>query len=231
MKRSIILFLSAASLSLPYSYSLFGPMTGERTLSIAPAIAVPVYPTPSVSCSLRAGYGMLRDLDIVGDIVTAGIYPGAYIGSSVMPRFHFGGGHTAALALGVIDPGGGLTFYCSPQYHWYGEGGPIALTVNASIDLYASRIGSPMIAVSVAPEFRIVKSNFHIFVELSPSYTVSASSPFSLSAAPGVWISIGDKPAHRIIVSLPIRRLETAGSITSSVGYEVRVRYESVIGL
>ncbi len=231
MKRSLIAILSAASMCMPYSLSLYGPMTAERTIAVSPAFSVPLYPSVTVACSVRAGFGILGNFDIVGDIVSAGLYPAYYGGSWVMPRLHFGGGHIAALGVGVRTVSGARSFYCSPQYHWYGESGMLALGVNVSVDLYALQIQNPVFTAGIAPEFRMIRSNFHFFIEVTPVYTLSPSNSVTLSMAPGIWISVGEKPFHRFVVSFPINRVETIGTLPSAIGYEIRFRYATAFAL
>lgn len=198
---------SLAGTAHAYPLNPWGSATPQGSFVLNPFLYV--YPGPDINLIPYGLYGVTDAVDVIGG-VSVGYGGGAYFGGvEVLPRYFFA--DNMGVALHAILGGGALTI--GPEFHGVFGGDAFALTLNAGyLPTIAFGEGGGFYAgdikALIAPEYNF-SSQFSVFLEVDPTYTLGEYGGLSLTLVPGVGFALDEDQTHTFSVGLQVADPQT----------------------
>ena len=195
-------FASLAGTAHAYPLNPWGVGTPQGTLVLNPFLYA--YPGPDINLIPYALYGITDSVDVIGG-VSVGYAGGGYFGGvEVIPRYFFA--DNMGLALHVLAGGGQVTF--GPEFHGVFGGDSFALTLNAGylpsiVFGDAGGFSAGSVKALIAPEYNF-SSQFSVFLEVDPTYTLGEYGGLGLVLVPGVGFALDEDQTHTFAVGLQV---------------------------
>lgn len=210
-----LLCLQSGAVLFPYSFSAYNGMTGEKTIGILPAVYIPVSPNTGIASDYIFAYGFTSNFDVYVNCASLVYAPTfGYSGSWIMPRFDLGGNNIIGLQAFFDNTASGVGIRLAPQYHLFIEGDLFVFEFNVYVTVPLSTPTNTSVALCIAPDFKVVKDLFHLFLEVDPSYTIGTGR-VALTVVPGMCFTFSGN-AHQICVGVPIGDI-TSGAVTVGI--------------
>jgi hypothetical protein len=190
-------FTLSAQKGFSYAFNPWTTMTGDKVFVINPFVKAVNFDAKFNAIDPVLLYGFSPTMDIIVNPGSFTMTDGTtdYATSWILPRYDLGSNNILGLQIGYDKTGYMVlaeSLFITPQYNFVFENDSFAFELNLGIAMPFEDMGSSIGYAILAPVYKILPGQLHVYLELDPFFPMAEGVEFNMNMLPGIWMGFSE---------------------------------------